>query len=112
MLILRPVAIGDLDDLVALADRLDSMNLPSDREFLEARIRCSMRSFGGLLHPDETGVFVIDIVVLEGVHEQQRVVKPHAVRISFEGRLEVGLGLVDQAEPQLIDAEDSVGSPG
>ena len=38
MLILRPVAIGDLGDLLALADRLDSVNLPNDRDFLEARI--------------------------------------------------------------------------
>ena len=34
MLILRPVAAADLDALVALADQLDSMNLPSDRAFL------------------------------------------------------------------------------
>ncbi len=45
MLILRPIASSDLDDLVALAEQLDSMNLPSDRAFLEARIADSVRSF-------------------------------------------------------------------
>ena len=60
---------------------------------------------------EETGVVVVNVVVLEGVHEQQRIIKPHAVRISLEGRLEVGLGFLDQAEPQLIHAEDPVGSP-
>jgi arginine N-succinyltransferase len=58
LLILRPIALGDLDDLLSLADRLDSVNLPSDREFLEARIRLSLRSFAGLLQGDETGVYV------------------------------------------------------
>ena len=47
MLILRPVARGDLDDLLALADRLDSMNLPNDPEFIGARVDCSIRSFRG-----------------------------------------------------------------
>ena len=32
MLILRPVAESDLDAIVALAQQLDSMNLPSDRD--------------------------------------------------------------------------------
>lgn len=45
MLILRPVAGADLDDLLVLADRLDSMNLPNDREFVAARIERSERSF-------------------------------------------------------------------
>ena len=58
MLILRPVAPEDLGDLIALANRLDSVNLPDDREFLEARIQASMRSFAGLLHTSETGVFI------------------------------------------------------
>ena len=58
MLILRPIAPADLDDLVALADRLDSVNLPSDREFLDARIERSLRSFAGQLDEDETGVYV------------------------------------------------------
>ncbi len=48
MLILRPVARGDLDALVGLARQLDSMNLPSDREFLSARIDASLESFAGL----------------------------------------------------------------
>ncbi|MDJ0788601.1 MAG: arginine N-succinyltransferase, partial [Myxococcota bacterium] len=47
MLILRPVERGDLDDLLALADRLDSMNLPNDREFVGARVERSIASFAG-----------------------------------------------------------------
>ena len=38
VLILRPIEMRDLDDLVALADMLDSMNLPSDRGFLHGRV--------------------------------------------------------------------------
>ena len=45
MLILREIAAGDLDALVSLAEQLDSMNLPSDREFLVGRIELSRRSF-------------------------------------------------------------------
>ena len=45
MLILRPVAEADLDALVDLAHQLDSLNLPSDREFLTQRIAASLRSF-------------------------------------------------------------------
>ena len=41
MLILRPIELRDLDDLVNLAGQLDSMNLPSDRGFLETRIQAS-----------------------------------------------------------------------
>ena len=47
MLILRPVAARDLEQIVALAAQLDSMNLPSDREFLAGRIETSERSFAG-----------------------------------------------------------------
>jgi arginine N-succinyltransferase len=45
MLILRPVAAEDLDDLLELASQLDSVNLPSDREFLAGRIARSQHSF-------------------------------------------------------------------
>ena len=58
MLILRPIEPADLDDLVALAARLDSVNLPSDRDFLEARIAHSERSFAGTLADGETGIYV------------------------------------------------------
>ncbi len=44
-MILRPIEERDLDDLVSLADQLDSMNLPSDRAFLAERIQSSKRSF-------------------------------------------------------------------
>ena len=45
MLILREIEERDLDPLLALAGHLDSMNLPSDRDFLSARIDTSRRSF-------------------------------------------------------------------
>ncbi len=48
MLTLRPVAAHDLDDLLALASQLDSVNLPRDREFLAERIALSERSFGAV----------------------------------------------------------------
>ena len=58
MLILRPIERGDLDDLAALADQLDSMNLPSDREFLRERIEMSCRTFAGKLAEGEHGLYV------------------------------------------------------
>ena len=58
MLILRPIEPGDLDDLVALAKMLDSVNLPSDRAFLEERIGHSRRSFGNALRDGEPGLSV------------------------------------------------------
>jgi arginine N-succinyltransferase len=64
VLILRPVARDDLDDLLALADRLDSMNLPSDREFLAGRIDISLRSFAGEIDDWRDGIYVF---VLEDV---------------------------------------------
>ncbi len=47
MLILRPIAEGDLDALVTLAAQLDSFNLPADRDFLAERLDTSLRSFDG-----------------------------------------------------------------
>jgi arginine N-succinyltransferase len=58
VLILRPIERDDLDDLTALADQLDSMNLPNDREFLTERIEVSRRSFAGKLAPGEPGQYV------------------------------------------------------
>jgi len=58
VLILRPIAENDLDDLIALAGRLDSVNLPNDREFLAARIQLSLRSFAGRQRGDETGLYI------------------------------------------------------
>lgn len=61
MLILRPVGEADLHDLVALADQLDSMNLPGDPDFLAERIALSERSFAGALPADErVYVFVLE----------------------------------------------------
>jgi arginine N-succinyltransferase len=45
VLILRPVAAEDLDELLELAAQLDSVNLPSDRDFLSERIARSQHSF-------------------------------------------------------------------
>jgi len=61
VLILRPVAERDLDDLVGLAAQLDSMNLPSDRRFLAQRIHDSLRSFaGGARRAEAVYVFVLE----------------------------------------------------
>jgi arginine N-succinyltransferase len=58
VLILRPVNRGDIDALVALADRLDSLNLPGDRDFLESRIEVSLRSFAATFDDWRSGVYV------------------------------------------------------
>ncbi|MFP8881453.1 MAG: arginine N-succinyltransferase [Myxococcota bacterium] len=58
MLILRPIAGGDLPQILELAELLDSMNLPRDRDFLEARIRLSEHSFAGELQDWRTGVYM------------------------------------------------------
>jgi arginine N-succinyltransferase len=58
VLILRPVAESDLDAIVALAQQLDSMNLPSDREFLAQRVQASLRSFAGRQADWRIGVYV------------------------------------------------------
>lgn len=60
MLILRPIERRDLDDLVGLAEQLDSMNLPSDRGFLEARIEESLRSFEAGSKGSGIYVFVLE----------------------------------------------------
>jgi arginine N-succinyltransferase len=58
VLILRPVEPADLDAIVALAAQLDSMNLPSDRDFLAERIERSQRSFAGRIADWREGVYV------------------------------------------------------
>jgi len=58
VLILRPIERDDLEPLGALADLLDSVNLPSDREFLTARIETSRRSFAGALPDRRQGIYV------------------------------------------------------
>jgi arginine N-succinyltransferase len=75
VLILRPVAEGDLEALVGLAGRLDSMNLPSDREFLTQRILTSLHSFARSRDPQtpngwdwQDGVYVF---VLEDVEARR-----------------------------------------
>ncbi|HEY5656751.1 MAG TPA: arginine N-succinyltransferase [Myxococcota bacterium] len=68
MLILRPIDPGDLDSLVDLAQQLDSINLPAEREFLEERIDVSVRSFGKELPDWRDGVYVF---VLEDTQAQR-----------------------------------------
>ena len=58
MLIVRPIAIGDLPQLLDLAELLDSMNLPRDSDFLEARIRLSEKSFSCQLDDWRDGVYM------------------------------------------------------
>ena len=58
MLILRPVEERDVDAVVGLARQLESANLPSDRDFLERRVRASQRSFGGQIEDWRQGVYV------------------------------------------------------
>jgi arginine N-succinyltransferase len=58
VLILRPIEPEDLDALVALASQLDSVNLPSDRDFLAERIDRSQRSFGGRIADWREGIYV------------------------------------------------------
>ncbi len=64
MLILRPVRDADLDDLLVLARQLDTMNLPSDPDFLAGRIELSQRSFAGRL--GERGEAVYQFVLEDG----------------------------------------------
>jgi len=63
VLILRPIETRDLDDLVALAGMLDSMNLPSDRGFLAARIGSSQRAFASVAAGKPRGTRESDIFV-------------------------------------------------
>lgn len=58
MLIFRPIERRDLSDFVALANQLDSMNLPGDPEFLESRIERSIRGFAGDLAEGEPRLLV------------------------------------------------------
>jgi arginine N-succinyltransferase len=65
-LILRPGELEDLPDVLELASALDSVNLPSDREFLEARLARSEASFAGPLEDWREGeyVFVLEDTAL------------------------------------------------
>ena len=67
MLILRPIGRPDLDDLVELARQLDSVNLPSDRDFLSHRIDQSLHSFEHTEGPN--GEPAIYVFVLEDQRE-------------------------------------------
>lgn len=78
---LRPVAVDDLDDFVALAGQLDSANLPQDPNFLAERIATSMRSFGDDLEDRRGGSYVF---VLEDT-ETGRVVGTSMI-IAKQGR--------------------------
>jgi arginine N-succinyltransferase len=58
VLILRPIAAGDVDALAGLARLLDSVNLPSDPEWLAERIELSTRSFEDRLEHWHHGIYV------------------------------------------------------
>jgi arginine N-succinyltransferase len=58
VLILRPVQDRDLQDLVALARTLDSVNLPDDPPFLAERIALSRRSFAGEIADWREGLYL------------------------------------------------------
>ena len=70
MLILRPVRGGDLVDLVSLAGQLDSVNLPSDRDFIARRIERSERSFAGRMEDPSDAIFMF---ALEDTRERATV---------------------------------------
>jgi len=70
VLILRPVAVDDLDDFVALAAQLDSANLPQDPDFLTERIATSVRSFAGDLEDPRDGAYVF---VLEDTETERAI---------------------------------------
>jgi arginine N-succinyltransferase len=61
VLILRPVAEGDLAAVVALAERLDSVNLPADEGFLRERIALSLESFAGRSADPKSAVYVFTL---------------------------------------------------
>jgi arginine N-succinyltransferase len=65
VLILRPIEESDLDALVDLAEQLDSMNLPADRDFLQQRIRISQKSFAGDLEDWTLGIYVFVLIDTE-----------------------------------------------
>jgi arginine N-succinyltransferase len=102
VLILRPIAPGDLADLVRLAGMLDSMNLPSDPDFLEQRIAHSLRSFSGKLRANEPGlsVFVLEDREAKRVIGSSMILHKHGVpgspyywlEVSTEERRSVELG--------------------
>jgi arginine N-succinyltransferase len=59
---LRPAARADLGVIVELARHLDTLNLPADEGYLEARLECSERSFAdpGTPGPDREYQFVLE----------------------------------------------------
>jgi arginine N-succinyltransferase len=65
VLILRPAAVDDLDDIVALARELDSVNLPADPDFLRKRIEVSVASFGSKIDDRRQGIYVFALEDLE-----------------------------------------------
>ncbi len=72
--LLRPVALADLPQLQALADHLDTVNLPDDPVALTGIINDSVRSFAGLTgvaaaRPDpKHAAFTLVAVEIESVH--------------------------------------------
>lgn len=101
MLILRPVAVGDLGDLVALAGQLDSANLPQDADFLAERIATSLRSFARDL-PDArhaTYVFALEDTEAKRVVGTSSIIAKHGREGSPFYWLE--LSTEERASPEL-----------
>jgi arginine N-succinyltransferase len=65
MIILREVRPSDLDDLEVLARRLNTLNLPADRDRLRAIIESSRMSFGGRYESITDREYVFVMVDLE-----------------------------------------------
>lgn len=60
MFLLREVRPGDINDLEILASRLNTLNLPADRDVLKRLIEYSRASFGGKYEPhDAEYIFVL-----------------------------------------------------
>lgn len=65
MFLLREVRPSDLDDLFELAKRLNTLNLPADRDVLKKRIEYSRASFGGRFDDPAQGEYIFVLRDLE-----------------------------------------------
>ncbi len=79
MLVLRPIEMRDLEDLVVLAGQLDSMNLPSDPDFLEKRIFESLKSFDTGRRGGGIYVFVLEDLAAERCVGTSMILAKHGV---------------------------------
>ncbi len=56
--VIRPAGPGDLEDVVALARILNTLNLPNDRSTLKQLLNASARSFAGQVRSKKNAVYV------------------------------------------------------